>query len=157
MNLTERVSGVREDIARARKSHFRLVWIAGGCHALRTSLLRELGYAEQGVFVNLGMVLSGLLLDLPPHLRTAAIGESFAECIGGSNPGVACIDNPEILFEASLNINPISFLESASRRTTIAVAWPGVIDQGCLSYGPEDHPSSKRMAIAEFESIVHCL
>jgi hypothetical protein len=155
MNLSEKVAELQADVARARREHFRLVWVVGGGSWERTTLLRAFAEADDGEFVEVGKKLSGSLLEVPAPLRTASVEECFAAGLAESPDDVTCLDRLEILFEPSLRINPVSLIKGTSRHSVIVAAWPGTVGQGCLVFGPAEHPSHFRIADQELESIVH--
>jgi len=155
MNLSEKVTQLQADVARARRAHFRLIWVAGGSPSERTAVLRATAEAENGVFVELGKKLSSLLLEVPVPLRTASVEECFSGCLAGSCGDVTCLDHLEILFEPSLLINPVSLIQGKSRHTILVAAWPGTVAQGYLLFGPPDHPAHLKVAERDLESIVH--
>lgn len=157
MNLPEKIAELQADVARARGEHFRLVWLAGGSPSERSALLRAFAEAEDGVFVELGKKLSSSLLEVPVPLRTASVEECFAGCLAESPGDVTCLDHLEILFEPSLLINPVSLIKGTSRHALIVASWPGTVGQGCLLFGPPDHPTHLKVAERDLESIIHLI
>ena len=154
MNFSDKVSEIEAHIARARDQHFRLVWLTGASPRLRSDLLRSVAEAQKGVFLELGRELSSLMLDIPVPLRPASVEECFAGCLAASPEMVTCLDHLDILFEPSLRVNPVSLVKCASRHTPIVASWPGKFREGCLSYGPSDHPAHFLIAERDIESTI---
>lgn len=157
MNLPQIVIELQADLARARREHFRLVWLAGGKSIDRTAILRALAEADEGMYVDLGKKMSSLLIDIPAPLRTASVEDCFATCLGVSSDEIVIIDHLEILFEPSLKINPIALIQSASRSRIILASWPGVINGKHLAFGSTDHPEFIELSEQLLESIVHSI
>jgi hypothetical protein len=157
MPYSDKIPELQADLARARSEHYRLVWLAGGTDSERSSLLRALAEAEDGVFVEVGKKLSAALLEVPAPLRTASVEECFAACLGESSCPVTCLNHLEILFESSLRINPVTLVKRASRHALIVAAWPGVVDGHGLTFGSPDHPTFMELTRQELESLVHFL
>jgi len=157
MQLTDKVTELQADLARARSEHYRLVWLAGGTDAERSALLRGIADAEDGVFVELGKKLSEALIEVPAPLRTASVEECFTACLGGFSCPVTCLNHLEILFDPKLRINPVTLIKSASRHTLIVAAWPGNVDANRLSFGSPDHPAYMEPSKQDLESLVHFL
>ncbi|MCH7944758.1 MAG: BREX-3 system P-loop-containing protein BrxF [Armatimonadetes bacterium] len=54
------------------------------------------------------------------------------------------LDNIEILFDVTLEQDPLRLLEGVSRNRTIVAAWNGTLENGYLSYATPDHPEYRR-------------
>lgn len=157
MNLTERIAELQADVARARREHFKLVWVAGGTAPARSILLRGLADAEDGICVEVGRILSEALIEIPAPLRTASMDQCFAGCIAAPSGALTCLDHLEILFEPSLKINPVQLVRSASRHALLVASWPGRAESNRLVFGPPDHPARTQVAHRDLESILHIL
>ena len=157
MQLTEKVTDLQADVARASSEHFRLVWLVGGAISERSALLRRLADAEDGAFVDVGKKLSSSLIEVPVSLRSASVEDCFAACLGESPSAVTCLDHLEILFEPSLRVNPVALIKGASRHAVLVVSWPGTVSTGHLFFGASDHPSYMDISEHELESVVHLL
>lgn len=157
MPYSDKIPELQADLARARSEHYRLVWLVGGTDSERSSILRALAEAEDGVFVEVGKKLSEALIEVPAPLRTASVEECFSACFGEPLPAVTCLDHLEILFEPSLRINPITLVKGASRHAVIVSAWPGMTKDGQLTFGSPDHPAYMEPSKQDLESLVHFL
>ncbi len=157
MTILNDLTEILDDLARARREHFRLVWIAGGKSGERSALLRALAEANAVNYVDLGKKMSSLLIDIPAPLRTASVEDCFADCLGMPLDEIVAIDHLEILFEPTLKINPIALIQGASRSRTILASWPGIINGSHLSFGSSDHPEYVELSEQELESIVHSI
>lgn len=157
MQLTEKVAELQANVARASCEHFRLVWLAGGTPSERSALLRGLAEAEDGAFVDVGNKLSSSLIEVPVPLRSASVEDCFAACLGESPSAVTCLDHLEILFEPSLQVNPVALIKGASRHAVLVASWPGTVSTGHLFFGASDHPSHMDISEHELESVVHLI
>ena len=157
MNLTDKVSEIQTQVARARDQHFQLVWLAGASSRRRSDLLRTLADAENGIFLELGKKLSSLLIEVPVPLRPASVEECFTDCLSASPDRLTCLDYLDILFEPSLRINPVSLVKGASRHTSIVASWPGKVSKDGLCFGPPDHPAHFLISERELESAIFIL
>jgi hypothetical protein len=157
MQLTEKVIELQADLTRARREHFRLVWVAGGTASERSALLRALSDAENGVYIEVGKKLSTAMIDVPTPLRTASVEDCFSGCLGNVPFTVSCLDRLEVLFEPSLRINPIALIQGTSRNIPIVASWPGAVTGSHLIFGSPDHPTHMEISKQDLEAIVHTL
>ncbi|MFN2218648.1 MAG: BREX-3 system P-loop-containing protein BrxF, partial [Anaerolineae bacterium] len=63
--------------------------------------------------------------------------------------GTVLLDNIELLFDASLALDPLRLLEEISRNWTLVVAWPGQVEGGWLLYARPGHPEYKRYPVGD--------
>ena len=59
------------------------------------------------------------------------------------------LDNIELLFDASLALDPLRLLEEISRNWTLVVAWPGHVEGGWLIYARPGHPEYRRYPVGD--------
>ena len=71
----------------------------------------------------------------------------FLDTVGGK---AVLLDNIEILFDVSLQQNPLLLLQGLSRNRTLVVSWNGSIQDGILSYGEPWHPEFRKYACKDF-------
>jgi len=87
--------------------------------------------------INLSFELSKALLDLSVRDRIYYLQEKLQEIISSRGEDKLFLYHIEILFEPSLESNPMSLLEKFSRMKTLLVQWPGEYDGQFLMYGTD--------------------
>ena len=60
-------------------------------------------------------------------------------------PAEQALDNTEILFDRSLEVKPVSLLQSCCRNRTIVAAWTGAFSADTLSYANPGHPEFEQV------------
>ena len=71
------------------------------------------------------------------------------EIIRASASEVVLLDNIEILFDTSLNQDPLRLLQGLSRNKTVVAAWSGYIESEHLVYATPGHPEYRRYPIQD--------
>jgi ABC-type thiamine transport system ATPase subunit len=112
----------------------RLVLIVGPPGSGKSSVLRDAAEQRGWSVTNLGLELAQRMLELPVQQRPARVLDTISAILDELNSDVACLDNIELLFEPSLQLDPMGLLQSLSRQKTLVVAWPG------RTLGDEDSP-----------------
>lgn len=90
--------------------------------------------------LNINILLSKKIKDLPAQQRPFKISGILNDLINEFNSQTVCIDNFEILFEPSLKIKPFNLFSNLSRSKTLIIAWRGVIKDDYFIYAEHDHP-----------------
>lgn len=151
MCLSEQVTELQAQAARASVEHHRLVWVAGGSSLERSSLLKALAETEDGAFVEIGKILSSAIIEIPAPLRPASVEECFAAILSERPAPVVCLDHLEILFESSLRLNPVELIKGASRHRLLVASWPGTTQGNRFCFGPDDHPAHLELSEQDFD------
>lgn len=130
---------LHESLHAADALYYRLVLLAGGAGSGKTGVLRELA-GEFGVpVVNVNLELSGALLELTPRQRPLRLSGLLADIADrASSPLI--LDNLEMLFDRSLQQDPLRLLQSLSRNRAVLAAWNGKMLGGRLLYAEPGHP-----------------
>ena len=63
----------------------------------------------------------------------------FSEVVKDSESDIVLLDNIEILFDKSLQQNPLMLLQTNSKNKTMIAAWNGKIESERLIYAKPDH------------------
>lgn len=127
-------------------SYYRLVLVVGPTRSGKTGVLQEAGRLLSAPILNLNLKLSERLLDLSPQQRALRAGEIVEEIVQPSASAATLLDNIEILFDPQLRQDPLRLLQMLSRRGTLVVAWPGVMDGENLVYAEPGHSEHQRYA-----------
>jgi len=89
-----------------------------------------------------GRELSAALLSEPPRRRSAAARrwiETRLREIASTHAGAVLCTEIDLLFEPTLQLDPLKLLRDASRVTRIVVAWPGSYASDVLAYAVPEH------------------
>ena len=87
----------------------------------------------------IGRGLSQALLDVPLQERTRAAREWLETAIREKAPGPVFCADTDILFEPSLQLDPLALFRQISRLVPVVVFWAGKHENGVLSYAVPEH------------------
>lgn len=118
----------------ATELYYRLVIVTG---ASRLDV-RETARILSMQHINVGLELSQSLLEMPLKSRSSRLGGLLSEVTGES--GTVLLDNLEILFDRSLEQDPLRLLQSLSRNRTVVAVWSGALEDRKLTYAAPGHP-----------------
>lgn len=144
------VESVIERIDAAKALYHKLVFVVAESGSGKTSLLREVSQALSAPLINVNLELSRRLLDLTERQRALQIPKLLAEIIEQGRNDVLLLDNIEILFDASLQQDPLRLLQGLSRNKTLVVAWNGSIESHQMEYAEPGHPEHRRYPVRDF-------
>lgn len=100
-------------------------------------------------YINLGLILSQMLLDLTERQRALKMPQLVDQIIGCIEDKPAVLDHIEILFEPSLQQDPLRLLQGMSRNRTILAIWNGQVNNEYLTYAAIEHPEYRRYPIRD--------
>lgn len=136
--MIERLEQVVNDISVLNS---KLVLVAGPPRSGKTILLRAFSERRRTVPLNIGLSLGSLLVGIPQAERpfsASGILRQLAE--EHSTEDILVLDNPELLFDRSLGLDPLALLKQISRSRRVVAAWPGMTHNGRLTYAEIGHP-----------------
>jgi hypothetical protein len=133
-------------IQEARGLYHRLVLVVGPPRSGKTKALQEVARATNFPLISGSLELSRRLLDLTERQR-ALRASALLEDIVTAHAGVL-LDNLELLFDISLQQDPLRLLQQLARIRTVVAAWNGRIQGGYLTYAAPDHPEFRRYPAA---------
>lgn len=131
---------IYQAVVQAGGRYQQLVVLVGLSSAEQTSLLHNVGQRFGWPCVNLNLDLSYRLLELSKHKRRLRAGQIVMEICEQIEGEVRLLDNIEMMFDLSLQLNPLQLLQSMARNRTLVVSWPGKVSDGQLLYANADHP-----------------
>lgn len=165
--LNQLADRVIEKIAHADELFHRLIMLVAVAGVGKTAALRDVHLRTTAPLVNISLESSRRMLDLTERQRTLQLPRLLAEIVDMSladahaneneptrYPGLILLDNIEVLFDISLQQDPMRLLQGLSRNRTIVAALSGSIEGDSLIYAAPDHPEYRRYPIKEF-LIVH--
>lgn len=119
----------------------KLVLVIGSPSTTRSSLLAELAERRHARVLGVGSALGRSLLLMPAsrrHLQTQDLLRELAD--KAAVDGLVLFDSIELLFDRSLQLNPLDLLKRLAHARTVVAAWPGEFKDNRLSYATMGHP-----------------
>lgn len=130
--------------------YHRLMLIVAPAGAGKTTVLKEVQERIGAPLINVNLDLSRRMLDLTERQRALQLPRLLREIINDAEGGVVLFDNIEILFDVSLQQDPLRLLRGLSRNKTVVAAWNGSIDNDHMIYAVPDHPEYRRYLVRGF-------
>ena len=131
---------IQEAIQQAASQYFRLVILAGAPGSGKTAALQSVAQKVGCELVNVNLELSKRMLELTRTQRSRQVERLLKEVIATQPGDVVLLDNLEILFDTSLEVEQLRLLQVSSRNRTIVASWNGSFLAGTLTYGEPGHP-----------------
>lgn len=144
-------SHLRRWLSRTGASRYKLVLLTGSRDA-RAAAEKVLQAVPGCVVLNLSLALSQRLLDISSQQRPAQAPIVLANVLAGEEP--VMLHEIELLFEPTLQLDPLRALKAASRSRILFALWPGVFEGGNLTYAEPGHPEYKQYRPADLEDIL---
>lgn len=129
-------------IGATRESYYKLIILAGSSGSGKTPLLQRLSRDTNLPLFNLNLLLSERLLGLSRRQRALQVEGLALEIIDEHSRAGVCLDNTELLFDSTLRLNPLVFLQEASRNRLTVAGWNGTVSRGELRFGYLGHPDA---------------
>ncbi|WP_417663479.1 BREX-3 system P-loop-containing protein BrxF [Pseudomonas sp.] len=134
----ERLIGEIDDL------NSKLILLVGPSHSGKTQLLRQLGDKLSIAPLNVGLELGRRLAVAPNNKRGFSAGELLREIAGKERTGAPLLlDNLELLFEPSLQINPLDLVRRLAHSKRVVAVWPGEMRGDRLIYADMSHPEHR--------------
>lgn len=130
---------IDETIRHAASGRHRLVLVIGEAGSGKTAFLRNLSATRHLQFLSLGGPLGIRLLETAPRTRPLVIEETIRELVDSSFSGVA-VDNTDILFDPTLQCDPLRLACSISQNSLVLFSLTGRVEGRRLVRGYPDHP-----------------
>jgi hypothetical protein len=142
---------VVEQIDRVGEMYHRLVLVVAPSGAGKTAILHNVSKARGVSCINVNLELSKHMLDLTTKQRAIHAAALLREVIEGGGDPVRVLDNLEILFDRSLQLDPLRILKELARQNVVVASWNGRINAHGLSYGDPDHPEYRLYPPSEID------
>ena len=137
-------------IEQAKDLYNRLVLVVALSGAGKTAALREVNRHLGAPLLNVNLEISRRMLDLTVRQRALQVSRLVEEILDDFSEEAVLLDNIEILFDPSLQQDPLRLLLALSRNRTLVVSWNGQIKNKTLSYGEPGHPEYRRYTVENF-------
>ena len=119
----------------------KLILLVGSSRSGKTQLLRQLGNKLNIEPLNVGLDLGRRLAATPNNKRGFSAGELLREIADKERmEDPLLLDNLELLFEPSLQINPLDLVRRLAHSKRVVAVWPGELRGDRLVYADMSHP-----------------
>jgi ABC-type uncharacterized transport system ATPase component len=149
MNM--KVESVLERVAKVDQLYHRLVLVVAPSGSGKTESLKAVGDECHSPCINVNLELSKRMLDLTSKQRALRAASIMSDMVEGEAGKITVLDNLEVLFDRSLQLDPLRILKDLSRHRSIVASWNGSINERGLVYGEPDHPEYRQYAPGEID------
>ena len=121
--------------------HSKLILLVDAPHTGKTALLAAFAGRVEARTLNVGSELGRRLAAIPQKQRHLQAGISLSELADEHAKGdLLLMDNIELLFDTTLQLNPLDLLKRHAHSRRVVAAWPGSLRDGRLMYADIGHP-----------------
>ena len=141
------INSVEEVVASMKQAaglYHRLVLLVASSGSGKTAVLQEVVNRTNSPRINLNLELSRRLLELPSRQRVLRVRDLIDGIIDEAGVEAVLLDNIELLFDRTLQQDPLRLLQSISRNRTLVASWNGTLEGGQLIYATPDHHDYRR-------------
>lgn len=137
---------LQNNLSKIQDQYYKIIYVNEYLHGNSVSYFAQ---QEGTPYINLGLSLSEKLLNYSLKQRPFVVQQVFEDLLIEANSKVICLDFIEILFDPSLQIQPLSLLKNLSKNYTLVVAWRGVYQDNTLIYSEVGHPEYYKYALVD--------
>jgi hypothetical protein len=140
---------IASQLNRVVELYHQLILVVAPAGAGKTAALQEVTKADplQYRYISVNLELSRCLLDLTERQRPLQAQRLLNDIVSKEGVQVVLLDNIELLFDVSLQQDPLRLLQGLSRNRTVVAAWNGVVENRYLIYATPDHPEYRRYPV----------
>lgn len=121
--------------------HSKLLLIVGTNHGGKTALIRALATKRSITPLNVSAELAARLAALPPKQRRLQAVSILRELADQRAKGdLLLLDNLEVLFDKTLQLDPLDLLKRHAHSRRVIAIWPGELNNSHLIYANMGHP-----------------
>ena len=136
--MIDRLERLVEEIAAL---HSKLVLLIGAPGSGKTALLHALGKNRGATPLNIGSALGSRLAATPQKQRPLQTNTILRELADQHAVGdLLLLDNIELLFDRTLQLDPLDLLKRHAHARRVVAVWPGELRDGRLIYAEMGHP-----------------
>lgn len=144
LSIDQTAEAIHARIREASALYNRLVLVVGATNAATSKALAVVGTRAGQPVVNVGLELSRRLLEFAAEQRPLQARPLLEEIIAEAAGDVVLLDNIAMLFEPSLQQDPLRLLQGVARNVTVVAAWTGELRDGTLRYAVPGHPEHRQ-------------
>lgn len=120
--------------------HSKLILLVGAPHTGKTALLATFAGRVEASTLNVGSELGRRLAVIPQKQRHLQAGTVLRELADAHAKGdLLLMDNIELLFDTTLQLNPLDLLKRHAHIRRVVAVWPGELRDGRLAYADLGH------------------
>jgi len=119
----------------------KLILLIGAPRSGKTAMLCALAKSRHVTPLNIGATLGSRLAVIPQkqrHLEASTILRELTDEY--ANGDLLLIDNIELLFDRTLQLDPLDLLRRHAHARRVIAVWPGELRNGRLTYADIGHP-----------------
>ena len=121
--------------------HSKLILLVGAPRTGKTALLGALAKSRNATPLNIGAALGSRLSAIPQKQRPLEAGSILRELADQHASGdLLLLDNIELLFDRTLQLDPLDLLKRHAHARRVVAVWPGQLRDGRLIYAEMGHP-----------------
>lgn len=136
--MISRLERVVEEISAL---HSKLVLLIGAPGSGKTALLQVLGKSRGATPLNIGSALGSRLAAIPQKQRPLQTNTILRDLADQHAVGdLLLLDNIELLFDRTLQLDPLDLLRRHAHARRVVAVWPGELRDGRLIYAEMSHP-----------------
>jgi hypothetical protein len=129
-----------DTIQSTKDAYHKLTIIVGGPGSGKTVVLNQVAKELGLPVINLSLHLSQRLLSKSRQQMALHAADMATDVVDEHYTTGLCIDNTELLFDRTLQLDPLAWLEDLSRNRLIVATWNGTLVGGELRFGNVGHP-----------------
>ncbi len=150
--MTEILDKLRISIESIETQYHRLIILVNCEEAGKQDVLDKLASGRDIKQINLNLELSSRLLEYSIKQRPLKVAELTVDLIEAL-PAPIVLDKLDILFDPSLQTDPLALLQSLSRSKTIIAFWSGSLKDNKLFYAEPGYPEYRSYPVQDFVAI----
>ena len=140
-----------QKVEAARDLYHRLVLLVAPAGAGKTTVLLQLAGKASVPCVNVNMEVSRRMLDMTEKQRALRASTVLGEIVDATVGDPVILDNIELLFDCSLQQDPLRVLKDMSRNRSVVASWNGAISENGITYAVPGHPEYRRYARSDID------
>ena len=128
--------------------HSKLILLVGRPPSEKTALLEAIGNKLDLTPLRVGAELGNKLAAIPQRRRQLQAASILRELTDQhAKDNLLLLDNIELLFDRTLQLDPLDLLKQQARVRRVVAVWPGQLTEGRLTYATTGHPEHQDYGI----------